>query len=417
MKTPSPTDVRARLAVLLFLSAATASCDETFAALGEIQVSIDVTKSGAGSGSVISSNIGGSDDLACDAQTLDAGNPCQTDFSDANGAGVMTLTATPEAGSQHVGWTGSCTPAASCTVTPANGTVTLEFSATTDVDFTIGVEFDLVPPPALPTEAILFESHRDGNPEVYQINPDGSGIINRSNDPADDRDPVWSPDRMQIAFASDRNGDDEIFVMDADGMNQGSLTPLIIGSSRRPAYSPDGTQIAFDNDGDGDDEVWVMDVDGGAQTQLTFNDVDFDQGPTWSMNSAQILFTTFRTGSDDLFVMDRDGMNQTLRVDTGEHDWQPDWSPDGTRIVFTVQDGAGVDNIWIVNADGQTGLRQLTFGNAEDREATWSPDGTWIAFTSDRMGNRDIFLMTPDGGNVTRLTTDPAEDSRPSWVH
>ena len=78
---------------------------------------------------------------------------------------------------------------------------------------------------------------------------------------------------------------------------------------------------------------------------------------------------------------------------------------------------SGNDEIFVVNADGLTGLQQLTSNAATDEEATWSPDGNWIAFTSDRNGNRDIYTMTADGQNVMQVTTNSSDDSRPSWVH
>jgi Tol biopolymer transport system component len=271
--------------------------------------------------------------------------------------------------------------------------------------------------PTFPNDPIVFESQRDMNSEIYLINPDQTGLTRLTTDPAEDREPVWSPDGMEIAFVSDRDGNDEIYKMSADGTNPVRLTTLA-GSDRRPAYSPDGTRIAFDNDGDGDDEIFVMNVDGTGVTKLTDNTINFDQGPSWSPNSTQILFTTYRDGNDNLYVMSANGTGQTLLVDTGEHDWQPDWSPDGTRIVFTQQGiVSGNDEIFVVNADGVTGLQQLTSNAATDEEATWSPDGNWIAFTSDRGGNRDIYIMTADGQNVTQVTTNPFDDSRPSWVH
>jgi Tol biopolymer transport system component len=269
----------------------------------------------------------------------------------------------------------------------------------------------------LPNDPIVFESQRDMNSEIYVINPDRNGLTRLTTDAAEDREPVWSPNRKEIAFVTERDGKDEIYKMSADGTNPVRLTTLA-GSGRRPAYSPDGTRIAFDNDGDGDDEIFVMNVDGTGVTQLTDNTINFDQGPSWSPDSTEILFTTFRDGDDNIYVMSADGTGQRLRVDTGEHDWQPDWSPDGTRIVFTRQGiVSGNDEIFVVNADGLTGLQQLTFNAATDEEATWSPDGNWIAFTSDRNGNRDIYVMTADGQDVMQVTTNEFDDSRPSWVH
>lgn len=268
-----------------------------------------------------------------------------------------------------------------------------------------------------PTDLIVFQTTRDSNTEVYTIRADQSQLTRVTTDPDEDRDPAWSPDRMRIVFVSDRDGNDEIYSMAANGTDLVRLTTTA-GSERRPAYSPDGITIAFDSDDDGDEEVVVMNADGtGFSTQLTFNGVRYDQGPTWSANSSLILFTTFRDDLDNLYLMNADGTgSQTLLVDTGEHDWQPDWSPDGTRIVFTSAVGDGDWDIFIVDADGTTGLQQLTFDTARDTQATWSPNSNWIAFTSDRGGNDDIYIMTPDGENVMQVTTDPADDSRPSWA-
>jgi Tol biopolymer transport system component len=200
----------------------------------------------------------------------------------------------------------------------------------------------------------------------------------------------------------------------ADGSDPVRVTDLA-GSDRRPVYSPDGTSIAFDSDGDGDREILVANADGaGIPEQLTDNVGPLDQGPSWSATG--ILFTSFRDGVDNLYTMNTDGTGQTILVDTGQHDYQPDWSPDGTRIVFTQQAFGGGDNIFVVNADGVTGLQQLTT-NGTDMDPTWSPDGNWIAFSSERAGNRDIYVMTADGQFDTRVTTHPAADLRPSWTH
>ncbi|NIM52762.1 MAG: hypothetical protein GTO22_26540, partial [Gemmatimonadales bacterium] len=91
---------------------------------------------------------------------------------------------------------------------------------------------------------IAFGSERDVNDEIYVMGADGSNPVNLTNHSAWDVDPTWSPDGTKIAFTSDRDGNPEIYVMDADGSNPVRLTnhPAADGS---PAWSPDGTQIAF----------------------------------------------------------------------------------------------------------------------------------------------------------------------------
>ena len=85
--------------------------------------------------------------------------------------------------------------------------------------------------------------------------------------------------RYRLAFVSDRDGDDEIFVMYADGSNVRQLTHNQ-ATDREPAWSPDGFLLAFTGDGDGDNEIFVVDADRGHPVQLTHNDYD-DRDPTW----------------------------------------------------------------------------------------------------------------------------------------
>src|SRR6185436_2023005 len=91
---------------------------------------------------------------------------------------------------------------------------------------------------------IAFQSDRDGNNEIYVMNGDGSGLINLTNDPSDDYLPVWSPDGKRILFSSTRDGNWEIYMMNADGSAQTNLTnnPANDGDMN---WSPDGTQIVF----------------------------------------------------------------------------------------------------------------------------------------------------------------------------
>ena len=114
--------------------------------------------------------------------------------------------------------------------------------------------------------------------DIYVIDTDGSNERNLTNNPADDFDPAWSPDGSKIAFVSERDGDGDIYVMNADGSGVVRLTDA--GGSR-PTWSPDGSKIAFESDRDGNPEIYVMDADGSNETNLTNNAVT-DRSPAWS---------------------------------------------------------------------------------------------------------------------------------------
>ena len=217
------------------------------------------------------------------------------------------------------------------------------------------------------------------------MDADGKNRTRLTDLPPGGRHPSWSPDGQRIAF--DNGG---IYVIDADGKNQTRLT-----NGWYPSWSPDGQRIAFAIGG----AIYVMDADGKNQTRLTdhtVNDEDpnwSDEGPSWSPDGQRIAFVRLRrtkttTGHNvtgAIYVMDADGKNQT-RLTNG---WYPSWSPDGQRIAFDAGSG-----IYVIDADGKN-ITQIT-NNHNDWFASWSPDGQRIAFSSNRDGDREIYVIDLD---------------------
>ena len=264
---------------------------------------------------------------------------------------------------------------------------------------------------------IAFSSWRDGNSEIYVMDADGNNQIRLTNHPEADFQPSWSPDGRRIAFSSNRNGGNEqIYVMDSNGKNVKRLTNR--ASDRHPAWSPDGQTIAYsgyeneewvDEDEVVKVKIYLIAPDGTNRRKLAGDIPSWDKEPAWSPDSQRIAFVSWRENLwNEIYVMDADGTNRKRLTHNMVSDRGPTWSPDGSKIAFfSVLDEDFI--ISVMNADGTNrknlieempdGFTRTIFSPA------WSPDGRTIAYHSSIIGLNDagIHLMTADGEHLKRL--------------
>ena len=265
---------------------------------------------------------------------------------------------------------------------------------------------------------IVFVSDRDGDNEIFVMNDDGSEQTQLTHNAVGDQFPAWSPDGTKIVFAGGSGAGTEIYVMEANGDN---LTQITDNSYQdgRPAFSPDGTKIAFANYKHGNTEVFVMDANGANETRLT--GVPSFQGwnyaPSWSADGARIAFRSDRGGNSEIWAMDPDGSNQTnITARSPAWDEGPEWSPDGGGIAFHSQASQGQDwDVWVMNADGSAQVNLTNNPAGSDTQPTWSPDSGRIAFASVIAGDYEIFTMGVRGGDLIQLTDNDDHDVQPRW--
>lgn len=270
------------------------------------------------------------------------------------------------------------------------------------------------------TNTRLAFAIKDGSgvSNIYSVRPNGNGLVRLTNSTAFDLCPDYSRDGRLITFCSNRSGSFQIWAMNADGSN----AHMVTNGNRFifPDYSPDASRIVFSGTAaatDVNQNVYLINADGTGLNQLTV--AGNNQYATFSPDGKRIAFISDRTGVEQVWVMNADGSNQTQISHSGvTEDQVPDWSPDGKKIAFAQGSiaGGGGGRIWVMNADGSNPV-QLTSGPGDDFGTAWSPDGQRIAFVRNfANGDRSVWTMNADGSDQQRVMPIPLTEYVPTWA-
>jgi len=236
-------------------------------------------------------------------------------------------------------------------------------------------------------------------------------IAGESIGPAPDGRPTDMPVAPnQLYYASDESGSWQIYRSLLNNSVNEVLTN--IGNNEFPSLSPRGDVVAFASDRDSNQEIYIMGIDGGNQRNLTNNGAS-DYRPVWSPDGSRILFESTRGGLRNLYVLDvATGTSRQITADN-TIPCCGSWSPDGTRIAYAANFDGAYD-IHVANADG-TGIIRLTDFNRDALYPVWQPSGNSVAFQSDNNGTMQIYTVRANGGDIQQLTSE-GTNFNPSWT-
>lgn len=274
---------------------------------------------------------------------------------------------------------------------------------------------------------IAFASNRTGIPQIYIVNVDGRNLHQLTNIAEGACQPDWSPDGWRLVFISPCRGNENIYVdanlyiINADGTD---LTPLLTtpNGGFEPAWSPDGGLIAFTSARNGYLQIYILNLVDNSVKRLGNKEGNTEaRQPAWSPSGAQIVYTVNRYEAYQIWTMTEFGQAQEQLVRSGTDFWDflPTWSSDGMYILFSQRRANGpLKRTWLMSIryeDRSMQGTEVKIGPLPVLDAMYSPDGFWIIYEGIEGENYDIFVSTVTGANRTRVTTDPGVDFDPAW--
>ena len=267
----------------------------------------------------------------------------------------------------------------------------------------------------LTTEKIVFSSYRNGNFEIYMMNPDGSQQVRLTNHQADDSNPVCSPTGEKILFVSDRGGEPDLYIMRADGHGERPVFRTAPAYRDDPAWSPDGKKIVYiQRDRETKRKtVYTAKADGTSANRVVEMEKADGEEPVWSPDGTEIAFVMrgeiHWTSRQIRFINLKTDKQETLQLEGHQRMWQPAWSAANNKIAFVWRrPELARQSIFIVNRDG-SGLQQIVDAIVVligTKALTWSPSGDELVYSQVIDGNFQIFKINVLTREITQLTHD-----------
>jgi len=271
---------------------------------------------------------------------------------------------------------------------------------------------------------IAFASDRGGEVQIYLQNIESDSAIQQLTDlPGGACQPAWSPDGSQLVFIAPCLEQDEsypdasLYLMDVE-RDEWELIATSGSGNFDPIWSPDGTRIAYTSRDGSHSHIHILTLVDRSDKSIS-DRLSFDMQPGWSPDGEMIVFLSTRAGRNLIFTMTVKGEKVTqFTRDIEKTNSYPRWSPDGSTILYMQLNNVGypILSSGLYEKQGYSEQLVTTEYTAPMRDPAYSPDGSWLAFSSNYDGsNHDIWIMTAEGTNPRPLVTDPAYDFDPAW--
>jgi TolB protein len=258
---------------------------------------------------------------------------------------------------------------------------------------------------------IAFVSNRTGNKEVNVMEANGANPRPVTDNSSINLFPSWSPDGDSLLYTSYRTGQPEVWRISRGARSNGQVRRDGVPKLRGVWGPPDAGILLVIAGSSGTDLFRVR--ENGSRPQRLTRGRALNTSPTWSPDGSRVAFVSDRAGSPQIYVLDlrtREVRRLTFR---GSYNASPAWSPTDDRIVFQSQTNSGFDLYLIDPESGDTA--PLVIHGRSDEDPAWSPDGRKIVFASSRRGSFQLYSIDLDGQNLRQLTNGIGECTGPAW--